>query len=380
MRRRHLAALVATLLLVSMVAVAAPASAISGGSISGETEFPFMALLFADAGGGSYYPACAGVLVGPTKIVTAAHCAAANPELAVLGETNLDDMLAESPESEFLEIVGIQVHPGYDTNEYERDVAVLTLSSASQADPVIVAKPSQSGLWSDAKSTRVAGWGYTSSSDSELSKDLRDALLPILSDDECQTTGTTVGCAGGRGPGICSGDSGGPALVNNAAGDPVLVGVLAYAAGDCASTEPGYFMRLGQDPINSWLKIQLDVTSPRVKTATPTGTGVDRDGNVKAVFTEKMRTATLSDSTFKLFREGNDGSWVRVNDVAVRPSTDGKNAVLNPFGRSAGRLAPRTKYKAIVTTDALDLARNALDQNRTRNGNQPKVWFFKTGG
>jgi hypothetical protein len=42
-------------------------------------------------------------------------------------------------------------------------------------------------------------------------------------------------------------------------------------------------------------------------------------------------------------------------------------------------LAKNTKYKAVVTTGAKDLAGNALDQKATTTGNQPKSWTFTTG-
>jgi hypothetical protein len=42
-------------------------------------------------------------------------------------------------------------------------------------------------------------------------------------------------------------------------------------------------------------------------------------------------------------------------------------------------LARNTRYKVVVTTEAKDLAGNALDQNPTHEGNQPKGWAFTTG-
>lgn len=68
MRGRLLAAVVAAL------AVAAPAAAITGGSLDGNTH-PAVALLLADRGNG-LEPDCSAALVSPTVLVTAAHCAA----------------------------------------------------------------------------------------------------------------------------------------------------------------------------------------------------------------------------------------------------------------------------------------------------------------
>ena len=42
-------------------------------------------------------------------------------------------------------------------------------------------------------------------------------------------------------------------------------------------------------------------------------------------------------------------------------------------------LASKTKYKAVVTTGAKDMAGNVLDQNPSTVGTQEKVWYFTTG-
>jgi hypothetical protein len=39
-------------------------------------------------------------------------------------------------------------------------------------------------------------------------------------------------------------------------------------------------------------------------------------------------------------------------------------------------LAKNTKYQATIATGAKDLAGNALDQDSTNAGSQPKTWFF----
>ena len=127
-----------------------------------------------------------------------------------------------------------------------------------------------------------------------------------------------------------------------------------------------------------------DTIKPRVSAATPTGTGttgtgIGRGTNVAATFSEKMSPASLTKSTFKLFKVTSSGT-TQVTNVTVTPSSDGLKATLDPYGTSSSLLAARTKYKAVVTTGARDLAGNALDQNSTRAGNQQKSWTFTTKG
>ena len=97
-----------------------------------------------------------------------------------------------------------------------------------------------------------------------------------------------------------------------------------------------------------------------------------------ATFSEKMSPTSITKSTFKLFKVTSSGT-TQVTNVTVTPSSDGLKATLNPFGTSSTLLSSRTKYKAVVTTGAKDLAGNALDQNPTTTGNQQKAWTFTTG-
>ena len=122
-----------------------------------------------------------------------------------------------------------------------------------------------------------------------------------------------------------------------------------------------------------------DTIKPKVSTATPTGTGIGRGTNIAATFSEKMSPTSITNSTFKLFKVTSSGT-TQVTNVTVMLSSDGLKATLNPYGTSSTLLGARTKYKAVVTTGAEDLAGNRLDQNSTTTGNQQKTWTFTTKG
>ena len=122
-----------------------------------------------------------------------------------------------------------------------------------------------------------------------------------------------------------------------------------------------------------------DTTAPRVSAVTPTGTGIGRGTNVVATFSEEMDAATINRTTFKLFKVTSSGT-TQVTNVTVAPTSDGLKATLDPYGTSSTLLGARTKYKAVVTTGAEDLAGNRLDQNSTTTGNQQRTWTFTTRG
>jgi arylsulfatase A-like enzyme len=124
---------------------------------------------------------------------------------------------------------------------------------------------------------------------------------------------------------------------------------------------------------------EWDTTPPRVKSTSPAAnaTGVAPSSNLTATFSEKMMSSSITTSTFKLFKVNTDGSTTQITNVSVSLSTDGLVATLDPFGTSTTtHLARGTKYKAVVSTGAKDVAGNQLDQNTTINGLQQKTWFF----
>jgi N-acetylglucosamine-6-sulfatase len=121
-----------------------------------------------------------------------------------------------------------------------------------------------------------------------------------------------------------------------------------------------------------------DTTAPRVTSTSPVAnaTGVAPSANVIATFSEKMMASSINTQTFKLLKVTSSGT-TQITNVSVSLSTDGLTATLNPFGTSTTtHLARGTKYKAVITTGARDVAGNQLDQNSTLSGLQQKAWTF----
>jgi subtilisin-like proprotein convertase family protein len=123
-----------------------------------------------------------------------------------------------------------------------------------------------------------------------------------------------------------------------------------------------------------------DTKAPRVTKTTVPAAGATRVApwhNVKATFTEAMDASptatdgdhsTINGTTFTLFKQGS------TTKVAAAVSYDAttKKATLNPNAN----LQRGTKYRAVVTTGAQDLAGNRLDQNSNLDGLQQKTWTF----
>jgi hypothetical protein len=113
-----------------------------------------------------------------------------------------------------------------------------------------------------------------------------------------------------------------------------------------------------------------DLTPPKVTTTTPTGKQVPAKANVTATFSEAMNEASVEAAgTFTLKKKGSAKAISAT--VTYEPNTE--KATLDP----TRKLRSGATYVAKVTTAAKDTAGNALDQNSTTAGNQPKSWRFK---
>ena len=112
-----------------------------------------------------------------------------------------------------------------------------------------------------------------------------------------------------------------------------------------------------------------DTEAPRVISTFPRNGGeLGPAANIRATFSEDMREASVINA-FKLFRKGS------TNQIAARVTYDAATdiATLNP----TNNLRKGAIYKAVVSTQAKDVAGNRLDQDGTKSGLQQKVWFFE---
>jgi hypothetical protein len=127
----------------------------------------------------------------------------------------------------------------------------------------------------------------------------------------------------------------------------------------------------GTDPTpasRTWTVV--DTAAPQVTSTTPPAdaTGVAPGVNVTATFSEAMMGTSINGTTFKLMKAGTTTAIAAV--VSYDPTT--KKATLDP----TNNLRLGTKYKAVVSTGAKDAAGNALDQDGSLSGSQPRQWVF----
>ncbi len=113
---------------------------------------------------------------------------------------------------------------------------------------------------------------------------------------------------------------------------------------------------------------------PRVTRVGPAegATGVAPAANVSAVFSEAMRRTSINPNTFRLRKVGDPANVEATVTYSPPTSTTPAKATLNPDAS----LKLGATYVATVSGGARDLAGNALDQDPSVAGNQPKTWRF----
>jgi Trypsin len=105
-------------------------SRIVGGENADPQHYPWIAAIGQGDQAGNVSSYCAGTLIAPDWLVTAAHCKVLAEEYAVLGRSDL-----ASSSGEAVRIVRVINHPRYDTRTLDYDIALAKLEHAVAGIP-----------------------------------------------------------------------------------------------------------------------------------------------------------------------------------------------------------------------------------------------------
>ncbi|XP_053959939.1 transmembrane protease serine 9 isoform X1 [Anastrepha ludens] len=228
---------------------------IVGGTNASPHEFPWIAVLFKS---GKQF--CGGSVITKNHILTAAHCVArmTSWDVAALTAHLGDYDIRTNYEVQHVvrRIKRLVRHKGFDFSTLHNDIAILTVNEPMkftyEVQPICLPTgSSQLSRSYSGKVATVAGWGSLRENGPQPSI-LQKVQIPIWANQDCARKYgraapggiiESMVCAGQASKDSCSGDSGGPLIVNES-GRYTLVGIVSWGIGCGKGEYPGVYTRI----------------------------------------------------------------------------------------------------------------------------------------
>ncbi|XP_068083830.1 trypsin-1-like [Anabrus simplex] len=195
---------------------------------------------------------CGASIISKQWAITAAHCTTRSSAASITLRASTQKLGSGGVVHKVAEII---VHESYNPRTIENDISLIKVSTEFKFSNSMkpVGLPSSREDVAIGSSAVVSGWGYTREG-GRVSTDLRQVVVPIVSNDDCNVAyyGGIVNsmlCAGFKSGGkdACQGDSGGPLVA-----DSKLIGIVSWGYGCARPGTPGVYTRVAS--FRTWIK------------------------------------------------------------------------------------------------------------------------------
>lgn len=342
---------------------------------------------------------CGATFLGDKWVLTAAHCV--DTATASLLKMNVGEYdLADGAENATA-IKNIYIHPQYDADAIDYDIALVELVNSIEAPAVTLASKATTDLYAIENSPAiVAGWGgrvgYAAGQGptSDFPDILHEVELNLATNQECrailadslnttaQNTGVTdrMICATqpSSGKGSCQGDSGGPLVIQTGTGIE-QVGIVSWGIGCAEAGYPGVFTRVAE--FSAWLNtIQTGIAITQKQDFGVSPVGVTQSSTLLLVnnstFVVDLSFAITGNSAFSL---GSDNC----NNLAAGASCElNVNLSTQQVGELSASITINANNSAVLTSSSLVLAQvisSAPDLSGILGSENNKISWYSGG-
>ena len=312
---------------------------------------------------------CAGTVVAPQAVVTAAHCVVGAPVNAidvVAGRRRLS-----STDGQRIPISAIRVHPSYSERSGRGDVAVVLLSQPTSAAPLPLAGAGDGALTAGGAPVVLYGWGGVANERGSHSDELREGGMRMLSDRSCEQRWEILYSSGGQlcavgpnagKPDACPGDSGGPLLGGQGFASK-LVGIVSFGGRVCGDPRaPTVFTRVSA--YAGWIAQQAGGPAPPAPSPDTTPAPPADTSTIRLRFTS---ITCLVRCRVGVAARGKGSESVAAVDVRVRGA--GVDRVFS------ARPAARLRWQALVSLPfgRVRIVATAIDRDGRAIGRRAKT-------
>jgi hypothetical protein len=244
----------ACVIALAAVGLAVPGTGlgIAGGEAISIQDAPWTVAIFRQG-----YPACTGVILDATRVLTAAHCVWSDPGNVrqppsqfriVAGLSNINDA-ASSPFAQVRSVTAVQVMPGHAQNNVftdpahfvEHDLALMTLSRPLTLTGPYIRSAALPRRPVKLRHLMMAGFGETASDDN-ANDQLKELTAPEFIP-ACSTSVEICIVSANNSAATCPGDSGGGLVVAGGA-RPIVIGILSTGSPGCPLNGENTFVDL----------------------------------------------------------------------------------------------------------------------------------------